>query len=155
MKRIETVLAPIDHSELANDVFDMALTMGDAFGARVVLLRIQSDPASLQRGEADVDLRVIEQEIGELRVDAAGRIAKAGLQNLDMKDVGAEVRAGPLVTTIVEAAAEHRADLIIMGTHGRSGLSELFTGSTTEQVVAKTPVSVMVLKPEGFPYLRD
>ena len=45
--------------------------------------------------------------------------------------------------------------MVVMGTHGRDKLSELFTGSTTEQIVAKSPASVLVLKPEGYPYLRD
>lgn len=154
MKRIERVLVPLDQSELANDVLDMALTVADQFGASVLVLRIGKDAASLERGEAEIDLNVIERETVELRQHAAGRVSSLGLQ-IGGDQLACEVRVGPLVKTIHESVEEHRIDLVVMGTHGRKGLSELFTGSTTEQIVAQSPASVLVLKPEGFPYLRD
>ena len=153
MKRIENVLVPLDHSDLSKDVLDMAMRVADQFGAEIRLLRIFSDAASLNQGESDVDMRVIEAETASLREEAAPYITRAN--TLTDARVHAEVRSGPLVQVINEAAAEHYSDLIVMGTHGRKGISELFTGSTTERIVATSPASVLVVKPEGFPYLRD
>ena len=154
MKKIERILVPLDTSELANDVLDMALTVADQFGANVLVLRIGKDPASLERGESDIDLNVIERETVELRQHAATRVSSLGLQ-LGGDQLTCEVRSGPLVQIIHETVEEHHIDMVVMGTHGRNKISELFTGSTTEQIVAKSPASVLVLKPEGFPYLRD
>lgn len=153
MKRIEKVLVPLDHSDLAKDVLDMALRVADQFNAEVHVLRIFHEAASLKQGEADVDMRVVEAETAALRKEALARIGDAA--NLTKERIHAEVRSGPIVQVINEAAAEHYCDLIVMGTHGREGISELFTGSTTEQIVATSPASVLVVKPEGFPYLRD
>lgn len=50
---------------------------------------------------------------------------------------------------------EHELDLIISGTHGPKGLKGFLMGSTTEQLVAKATCSVFVIKPKGYPYLRD
>ncbi len=154
MRRVEKILVPLDHSELARDVLDMALVVADRFGAELRVLRIFKGPASLERGEADTDLNVIERETVELRQLAMDRVRAMELQ-LGGDQVQAEVRAGPLVPVIHEAVEEHGVDLVVMGTHGRNKLSELFTGSTTEQIVSRSPASVLVLKPEGFPYLRD
>ena len=153
MKRIEKVLVPLDNSDLAIDVLDMALRVADQFNAEVHVLRIFSEAASLKQGESDVDMRVVEEETAALRKEALALIVDA--TSLTAERVHAEVRSGPLVQVINEAAAEHYSDLIVMGTHGRKGISELFTGSTTEQIVATSPASVLVVKPEGFPYLTD
>ena len=154
MVKVERVLVPLDHSELANEVLDMALSVADRFGAELRVLRIQAQAASLNRGEAEIDLNVIERDTAELRRHAIGRAEELGLQ-LGANQIEAELRAGPVVQIIGETADEHKVDLIVMGSHGRSGLSELFTGSTTEQVIAKVPVSVLALRPAGYPYLRD
>lgn len=154
MKRIEKILVPLDHSDLADDVLDMALSVADQFGASVLILRIGASPASLERGEADVDLNVIERETVELRHHAMSRVSALELQ-IGGDQLSCEVRSGPLVQIIHETVEEHHIDMVVMGTHGRNKLSELFTGSTTEQIVAQSPASVLVLKPEGFPYLRD
>lgn len=154
MKRIEKILVPLDQSELANDVLDMALSVGDRFGARVLILRVGDSPASLEREESEVDLNVIERETLDLRRNALERVGAMALQ-LGDDQVECELRSGPLAQIIHEAVQEHAIDMVVMGTHGRDKLSELFTGSTTEQIVAKSPASVLVLKPEGYPYLRD
>lgn len=152
--RIERILVPLDKSELAQEVLDMALTVADRFGSHIRVLRVESDAASLERGESDVDLDVIERETAELRAHAIARAEELGL-GLVASQIEAELRAGPVVQIIGETAEEHRIDLVAMGAHGRKGLTEMFTGSTTEQVVAKVPVSVLVLRPAGYPYLRD
>ncbi|MEN0062445.1 MAG: universal stress protein [Myxococcota bacterium] len=149
----KTLLVPLDKSHLNHKVLTTALNIAERFDAQVVTLRIRKEVAALDMEDEDhtrIDLDIIDNEtqalvdetVKTLGPGAAGRIT-------------ADVRSGPVVDTIVAAAEELQADLIVMGTHGRRGVAEFFTGSTTEQVVAKTPVSVMVIKPSGFPYLRD
>ena len=59
------------------------------------------------------------------------------------------VRRGKPGTEIIVAAAEHHADLVIMTTHGRSGLARAFLGSVAQRVVATSPVPVLLLRPGG------
>lgn len=151
---IERILVPLDNSDLAAEVLDMALTLAERFGSHLRVLRVESAPASLERGESDVDLNVIERQTAELRARAIDRARILEL-GLGADQIEAEVRVGPVVQIIGETVQEHRIDLVAMGAHGRKGLTEMFTGSTTEQVVAKVPVSVFVLRPAGYPYLRD
>jgi nucleotide-binding universal stress UspA family protein len=152
----EKVLVPLDRSNLNFKVLDTALSIADRYGSQVVALRIRKEGAALDMEGQDhtrIDLNVIEEETNELIAEALKRLGDGHSVREDQ--VRAEVRSGPVVDTIVAAAAELMVDLIVMGTHGRKGPLEFFTGSTTEKVVAKTPASVMVIKPSGFPYLRD
>jgi len=150
---IKQILVPLDNSDLSIRVLDVAFSVAGKFDADVRLLRINKERASLERGQSELDMRIVEQEADALLGAAVGRLR--GEHGLAAENVQVEVRSGPVFQTIADAANEHQSDLVIMGTHGRHGFTEMFTGSTTEQIVARIPTSVMVIKPEGFPYLRD
>jgi nucleotide-binding universal stress UspA family protein len=150
MSVFKKILVPIDDSELSEQVLGAAMALAHAGGARVVLLRVVADGARLEPGGTSADLAVIERETEAMEQRALGHLAGAFSGS-----VQAEVRAGGVVETIVDAARDLMVDLIVMGTHGRHGFTELLTGSTTEQVVAQAPVSVLVMRPTGYPYLRD
>jgi nucleotide-binding universal stress UspA family protein len=57
-----------------------------------------------------------------------------------------EIMTGRSATTIVEYAADQHVDLIVMGTHGRTGLAHLFMGSVAEHVVRKAPCPVLTVR---------
>lgn len=157
MRKIAKILAPLDESEMADHALEFALRSADMYGAHLLVMRIAPDPAKLDPldpSAAEVDLDVIERETIELRQHAL-RQAEAMQLAIGGDRIEAELRSGPVTTIIHETVEEHHIDLIVMATHGRKGLAEQFTGSTTERIVAKSPASVVVLKPEGFPYLRD
>ena len=61
--------------------------------------------------------------------------------------VAGEVRTGPVVTTIHEYALERGSDLIVMGTHGRTGVARLMMGSVAERVTRTAPCPVLVVRP--------
>jgi nucleotide-binding universal stress UspA family protein len=150
------LLVPVDASELAERALDAALTVASRFGSEIVLLWVRPERAPLQAGAAEPVLDEVESEVAALMNQARKRIARldSGF-TVSMDRVRAEVRAGAPVDAIVACAEENLVDMIVMGTHGRSGLTEMFTGSTTERVAARTSASLMAVKPEGFPYLRD
>ena len=60
-----------------------------------------------------------------------------------------EVRTGPAAATIVETAREHHADLIVMGTKGRTGLAHLLMGSVAERVVRLAPCPVLTMRTDA------
>ena len=61
------------------------------------------------------------------------------------------MRSGSPITHVVEYAKEMAIDLIVMGTHGRSGFSHLLLGSVAENVVRRTPCSVLTVRPAEPP----
>jgi nucleotide-binding universal stress UspA family protein len=74
------------------------------------------------------------------------RLARRGV-----KDVDTSVWYGPAAASIIEAARLKRADLIVMSTHGRSGLGRLIMGSVTESVLRGTTAPVCVVRAPGAP----
>lgn len=153
MSTYHKILVPIDGSDLTERVLDTALGTAAWSGAEVVLLHVIPASASLEPGAADIDLNVIEQQADEMLKAARSRNTSALLP--DRKRIKAEVRSGNVVEAIHTAVEELMIDLVIMGSHGRSGFFEAVTGSTTEQVLRKVPASVFIVHPQGYPYLRD
>jgi nucleotide-binding universal stress UspA family protein len=148
MSMFKKILVPLDHSALADSVLDAAVSLASTENSEIIALRVADQPVSLDPAAAATDLNVIEQESAEL----IKRIVDRGMPGLK---VTAEVRTGGLVDAIVEASKDLMVDVIVMGTHGRQGITEHITGSTTEQVVAKSTTSVLIVRPAGYPYLRD
>ncbi len=141
---IKRILVPLDNSELSIRVLDVAFSIAGKFGADVCLLRIQTDLSQVAEGEDDLNSDVVQKGTYELLTAARGCLEDE--HQLPADKVRVEVRAGSLITAIIEAAAEHRIDLVVMGTHGRSGITEMITGSTSEQIVAQLPTSVLIVK---------
>ena len=83
----------------------------------------------LQQSEGEVDL-----------AEAKALLDKAGVP------YRAQVRVGPLAQTIADYAAEQGCDSIVMGTHGRGGLTDLFLGSVASKVVHLTRLPVTLIK---------
>jgi nucleotide-binding universal stress UspA family protein len=150
MSVFKKILVPVDNSDLSDRVLDAAMSLATAGTEEVIVLRIVAEGASLHADQAVADLNVIEHEIASLEQRALAFQVPGSTST-----VRAEVRAGAVVDTIVEAAADLMVDLILMGSHGRSGFAELLTGSSTEQVVQRAAASVLVVRPLGYPYLRD
>ena len=65
------------------------------------------------------------------------------------------VTGGDWLEVILRLVREQEMDLVVTGTHGRKGVRGFFVGSVSEQLVARADCSVLVVKPHGFPYLRD
>lgn len=153
MVSLTTILCPVDGTDLGDATLDAAIAIGASLGAaKLVVLSVRSQAATLEQYKADMALDDIESEVKALEARARGRAAGTALSP---NVIVGEVRAGALEATIVEASEEHHAQLIVMGTHGRKGLTEQVVGSSSERVVARATCSVLVVKPEGFPYLRE
>ncbi len=153
MRTFPRILVPMDRSELSHQALEVALTLARATGAeQVIALEVRARAAALEGPRVALEIDDLERESQALqeRVNA-----RAQATDVPQGLVRSEVRAGPVEATILGAATDHQVDLIIMGTHGRSGLAEQLTGSTSERIANRATASVMVVKPEGYPYLRD
>lgn len=142
------ILVPVDGSPTANKALVAALQIARDGGARVVLVHVVEELAfvdgyDMYGGHSGELLRVM-REAGEKLLDEALAIAQAAGVEADkmLFDKFGE-RLGEVVA---DAARQWRADLIVVGTHGRRGLARVFLGSGAEQIIRLVPVPVLVIR---------
>ena len=141
------ILVPIDGSESSNRGLQEALRLARHHGARLQVLHVADvlimSPA-LEGG------RYVAGALQTLREEGKSIVAKALAQarkrGVTADAVILEIVGGRAADLIVEQAKKWRADLIVVGTHGRRGLSRLFMGSDAEQVVRTAPVPVLTVR---------
>jgi nucleotide-binding universal stress UspA family protein len=141
---MKTILVPVDFSDVTPLVAASAETIARKFGSRLVLLHVsepEPDFIGFEPGPMAVrtvvarDFRREHQRLDELKAS----IATEGLEVLALHI------QGPLVDKIIDEAAKHHADLIVMGSHGHGALFEFLVGSVTSGVLraARCPVLVV------------
>jgi len=139
MMTIHSILLPTDFTSLSDLALGLACAMARDYGARLMVLNVVPPP-------------VVAYGEGVIPPDPVNRIKECDecLRNLKIPDnnVRAERRLeeGDPATSIVDVARDEHVDLIVMGTHGRTGLDRLFMGSVAEQVIRKAPCPVLVTK---------
>jgi len=135
------ILVPIDFSPNAEHAFDYALTLAHTLQARLTLVHV-IDP--LPVGSIEIMpftyLHDLEAKITDLMTTYRDRVTAAGLQS-DFVIVH-----GVPFQRIIETARTAHVDLIILGTHGRTGLSHVLLGSVAERVVQHAPCPVLVVR---------
>ncbi len=139
MLAIRTVLHPTDFSERSEFAFRLACSLARDYGARLVVLHVAEPPTAVA-GEGVVmlppafDLEPLRERLQQLRPE-------------DLKiPVEHRLVQGDAATEILRVAGEAKCDLIVMGTHGRTGLGRLLMGSVAEQVVRKASCPVLTVK---------
>jgi nucleotide-binding universal stress UspA family protein len=135
--KLQKILVPIDFSDCSKKALDYAIPFARQFGAELHLLHVV-EPYPAVPEMAPYDAETIEE----------GCLKMEGLRK-QLGNVGpcsTFVRKGAPPTEITSAARELEADLIIISTHGRTGLSRMFVGSTTEKVVRSAPCPVLIVR---------
>ena len=137
------ILVPIDGSPTSKRGLREAIGFAKAQKARLQLVHVV-DVAGLEGGPAVTDLAAALKERGRhLLEGAAARVRKNGLA---CDTVLLETLVGPAAEPIVRQARKWRADLIVIGTHGRRGLKRLVMGSDAEQIVRTAPAPVLLVR---------
>lgn len=137
---ISRILVATDFSLQAESALSWALRFGDAFTAKLVLLHV-IDIFSL----AELSCHAVG---GDPLLPMLRDEARQNMQRWQERIVEAEtvIREGSPRPVIVDAALELRCQMIVMGTHGRSGLSHLLLGSVAEYVVRYSKVPVLTVR---------
>jgi len=137
----ETILVPTDGSDQADAALDHARSLARTHDATIHLLYVaDSNRDSVTTLDGEV-VDALEREGERILTDAT-----AGLDS--SVDVVEAVETGGPVNTILDYADVVDADLIVMGTQGRSGLDRYLLGSTTERVVRLSPIPVLTIRGE-------
>lgn len=152
MSALQTILVPVDFSTCSVLLLDEAIKIAAPLEARVVLLHVSDTPAGLEPGTLVRPDGTAVQIREFLAGDSAAqlqpfvdKLARAGV------DAQGMVRTGPVVQGIHAVSEELGADMVIMGTHGRSGLARAVLGSTAEQVVRISDVPVLLVRRQHRP----
>lgn len=136
-----TILVPTDGSEPADAAVDHAVDLAASSGATLHALSVVDSTAyaSLDVSSEQV-LDSLESRAGEATKTIAETAADAGVDSVT------EVSVGSPHDQITEYADAVEADLIVMGTHGRTGLDRFLLGSVTERVVRAAPCPVLTVR---------
>lgn len=150
MKTFAKILTAIDFSENSDYAFEYALTLARQFQSELTILHVINEPVDL-RGfyVPHISFEQLEKEIEEGAEKMMERFCQTWM-NDDISYKTAIVSGVPH-EEIVRKAAEIGASLVVMGTHGRTGLDHIIFGSTAERVVrgASCPVLTIRLKNEN------
>lgn len=148
----KTILVPHDFSSSANHALATARDEAKAHGSKIVVLHVIELPTTMKP-----DTVIVPDENGApINVrDYAVQQAEAHLDDLRVRlnkdgvTFAPFIRIGNPLDEITQFVGENAVDLIIMGTHGRSGLAHLLLGSVTERVVRTSKVPVLVVRHGG------
>lgn len=142
------LLVPIDFSEFSKNALNHAIALARQFRSELILIYVVEPtvyPADLGFGQ--VTIPNFERELEER--------GAAGLKELARTSVPGELKCRTLVRTgkpfneIIRLAEEEHVDLIVIATHGHTGVEHLIFGSTAEKVVKKAPCPVLMVRAGG------
>lgn len=142
MKDIHHILVPTDFDQASNEAIELATSLAQAFGAKITLLHVWQIPIYPY-----MDFTLNSDLITRIEAAATERLG-AGLKNLKqiLPDSESMLKMGLPWQEILDAIANRKPDLVVMGTHGRRGLTHAFLGSVAERIVRLSPTPVLTVR---------
>ena len=143
------IMVPTDGSGFDRDAIRVALKMAERSNAKVRLVRVLASDAFFGT-TPEADWTPMSAEIG--RSERAGALSElyalaAECRSGFKADITVDLHGGPVADVLQGYAQRHDVDLIVMSTHGRSGISRLSLGSVTDSLIRHTTIPVLVVKP--------
>lgn len=146
---INKILIPTDFAENAEHALTYAIGLAKATGAKIHLLHVPVLPTyllmDLSYSPGPEVVTRIHEEAAESLAERAQTVRAADVECVD------SVRSGMVHEVIRDYARSEGIDLIVLGTHGRTGVSKLLYGSVTERVVKTAHTPILVVPPGGAP----
>ena len=142
MKKVEKILAPTDLSELSRVGLEYALELARGWGAEVTVYHV-ANPVEL----ANYKAHSLEDLLDKHRKSVGQFLNEHFVELLPLVEVRQKVEIGSPATNILDEAERETSDLIVMSTHGRTGLAHVLMGSVTEQVVRNAACPVFSIHP--------
>lgn len=150
---IKRVLVPIDFSDYSKSSLKYAVSFVKQFKAELLLIYVVEPviyPPDFSLGQ--IAIPTVDLEMDKRAIEELNKLAQ--------KEIPSELKAKTIVKTgkpfieIIETASEENIDLIIIATHGHTGVEHILFGSTAEKVVRKAPCPVLTIREpvKGFDY---
>lgn len=148
----QRIFIPIDTSEASDVVIAEACRLAEALQARICLVKVidtsefAEDPLELAHElRLNEQQRLLDDRRGALRRDLTERTKPLQNAGIEAETMLVEKFGGKICEAIVKAANDWKADLIVMGTHGRGGLRHILMGSVAEGVIHRTKTPVLLV----------
>jgi len=140
---MKKILVPVDFSEHAAYALEVAAKLAKVFNSEIVVLHMMGlSEAYLTKSESEEAAEAhFYMKLAKKRYETF--LDKPFLKGVKLTEM---VQNYKIFSEINQLAKEHNIDLIIMGSHGTSGVSEIFVGSNTEKVVRTSDIPVLVIK---------
>lgn len=146
--KLEQILVPVDFTDCTEKALAYAVPFARQFNATLTLLHVIEPafvPATEMGALLDVDTSAdAKRELDKLRDRIAGQVR-----------CQIKMRKGIAESEIINAAKELPSDLIILSTHGRTGLQRLLLGSTVEKVVRRAGCPIFIVRPHEHDFIAD
>lgn len=144
MINLKTLLVPFDFSECSNEALRYGLELARRFDAKLHILHVVQDPAA-QPWAAEGFAVPLFEAVEQWQQEARQRLV-ALVPAVDAERVTAVAAIGTPYQEILWYATGENVDLIVMGTHGRGGVSHMLLGSIAERVVRRAPCPVLTVR---------
>ncbi len=145
MKEFKTIVFATDFSENSDYAFEYAISISEKYHARLVLVHVVSEPLSFNGFYVPhISFEKLEEELREGARRMMDRFCEVHLKGFENYE--SHILRGFPFDQIIKKAEEVEADMILLGTHGRTGLDHVIFGSTAEKVVRKSPIPVMTIR---------
>ncbi len=141
------ILCPVDFSKFTEEVITYAADIAKRYGAELHVLHVIPNLTYFTPYESFLtpeNLVAVEKNIQDEVERDFGKMLKH--VDIEIKRV---VKTGVAFVEIIDYAKSEGMDLIVMGTHGRSGIEHILIGNVAEKVVRKSPCPVMTIRPKG------
>jgi nucleotide-binding universal stress UspA family protein len=151
MNIIKTILAPSDLSDFSKPGFRYALELAQWQQSEVVICNVITvEETPFPQGKEEWVAKQVEAPKMKKIIDQRGKSLDRYLREnfadlLDTTNIRREIRVGTPYQVIVELATAEAVDLIVMSTHGRTGLAHMLLGSVTERVLRRAPCPVLAV----------
>ncbi len=149
---LKKILVPQDFSEYSLHALKYAVTFAELFNSELIILHIVEPivyPADFSFGQ--VSIPAMEEEIR--------KHSEEQLNELVTKEIPKKIKATAIIRIgkpfieIVEVAKSENADLIVISSHGRTGMDHVLFGSTADKVVRKAPCPVLTIRPHEHEFV--
>jgi nucleotide-binding universal stress UspA family protein len=144
MISLTSILVPSDFSDCSDEALRYGLELARRFDAELHLLHVVQDPVTQPWAAEGFSVPLFEI-VDEWKNQAAERL-RAMVPEADRPRVRVACVVATPYTEILDYAAAHRIDLIVMGTHGRGGVTHMLLGSIAERIVRRAPCPVLTVR---------
>ncbi|HYT67778.1 MAG TPA: universal stress protein [Vicinamibacterales bacterium] len=144
MINLKTILVPSDFSECSDAALRYGLELARRFDATLHLLHVVQDPLT-QPWAAEGFSAPLFEVVDKWQKEAKERLARS-IPAADAGRVTVAATIGWPYAEILHYAVEHSVDLIVMGTHGRGGVTHMLLGSIAEKVIRRAPCPVLTVR---------
>lgn len=149
--KLKKILVPLDFSACSKKALQYAVPLARQFGASLALLHVVQVSYPVGGEFATLDYTLGEKELCDLSEKQLAVLAREEIA--PGVPAATLVRRGYPVQQIVDAARDLEIDLIILSTHGHTGLKHVFLGSTAENVVRRAPCPVLVVREQEHEFI--